>query len=231
MTVPVYRDVFEPVLVTPNPLDVSDEQKDFIREILRVSSSDSKFADKAYKAIMVVLLDEAVTPLIISIDPTEGHAGGGPLSVTITGENFEPSSVVLQAGSQIASSFVNDKELIATVLLSGAIEGTLAISVRNSSGLVSNTVTLTVLPPLSANDVAKLESGITASTTDNTREVPVATTEGESTTESEQTALDELKARINQFNASDAQDSGSKPTNQFDAEQSGGTPLSSEGAK
>lgn len=239
MTDPAYRDVFEPVLVTPNPLSVSDEQKDFIREILRVSSSDSRFAMKAYGAIMKVLLDEALVPIIESIDPTEGHAGGSPLAVTITGQNFEPASAVLQAGSQIASTFVNANELNATVLLSGAIEGTLAISVRNSTGLTSNVVNLDVLPPESANDVAKKQSGITFTpavvvtrSADESGQVPEPT-------DSELTEMDRLRAQIASYNeeppvppsddftpvpTSDATgDSGhvSAPENQFDAGQQG----------
>ena len=212
-------DPFEGILVTPNPLAVSDEQKDLIKAILEKSSSDSRFAQKAYLAIMKILLGESVVPVITTLDPSEGAAGTpAPIEVTITGENFEPASTVLQAGAPILSSYVNPTTLTASIALSGASEGSLAISVRNSTMLTSNVVNFTVLPALPLTQVANEESGIITEPT--TLVPPPAVSRAvEEPVVKEESGLDELKARIASFNAAD------KPTNQFDADQSGGGPM------
>jgi hypothetical protein len=52
----VYQDVFRPTFRgTVTPLLTTDEQSQYIREILEVTSSDSQFAKKAYDAIQYVL--------------------------------------------------------------------------------------------------------------------------------------------------------------------------------
>ena len=148
MVDPVHRDPFSGELITPNPLDVSDEQKENIRAILDLSSSDSRFALKAYLAIMKLLLGADVTPVILSLEPTEGNSGVPNLALTVHGTDFEAGSRVQQAGVIIPTSYVDNTELRATVNLSGAAPGVMAISVRNSSGITSNIVNLDVLDPL-----------------------------------------------------------------------------------
>lgn len=223
------REIFDPVLTTPNPLNVNDEQQSLIKQILDVSSSDSRFALKAYIAIMKVLLGEFPLPLIVSIDPSEGAAGGDPVEVTITGENFEAASVVLQAGAPILSSYVNPTTLTASILLSGAAEGVLAISVKNPSQLVSNVVNFTVTPAVPLTQVANEASGFKA-------EVPTIPSISAVVASAEEPAinvpdggttdLDELKARIAAMNATDVQ-STDDPNTQFNASQQN-TPMEGE---
>lgn len=216
MAEPVYLDPFEGKLVTPNPLAVSDEQKDYIKAILDKSSSDSRFALKAYIAIMKILLGESVVPVILSIDPEEG-ASGTPeaVEVTITGENFEAASVVLQAGAQIPSAFVNETTLTASVALSGAQPGVLAISVRNSTMLTSNVVNFTVTAPLPLTQVANEQSGFTAvPTTLTSPTAVVASTEStDAPVVTEEPVVnpdfEKVKAQIAAFQASRT------PTDQF----------------
>ena len=52
---PLGKDPYNPVLREERPLDVSLEQKEYIQDILNVACSDSRFAQKAYAAIMRVL--------------------------------------------------------------------------------------------------------------------------------------------------------------------------------
>lgn len=140
----VQVDPFNPVLIMPNPLAVSDEQLDNIKAILETACSDSRFATKAYNAIVLTLTAESVTPILTSLTPDTGVAGTPLVEVTVVGENFEAGSVVLQAGAPVNTSFVSEEELTASLDLSGAIAGVLAISVRNSSQLTSNVVNFTV---------------------------------------------------------------------------------------
>lgn len=164
------RDPFNPVLVTPNPLAVTDEQKENIRAILDTACSDSRFAQKAYLAIIITLAGESITPVITEIAPTEGEAGGDPVAITVTGQNFEAASVVLQAGAPILTNFVNDTELSASVQLSGAAVGTLAISVRNSTGLTSNVVNFDVVAPALQNEPPFTPLATPTENTENTDE-------------------------------------------------------------
>ena len=139
-----WLDPFNPVLETPNPLDVTEEQRLYIKEILQTACSDSRFAEKAYLAIMKTLLGEALVPILTSLTPDTEVAGTPSVSVAVVGENFDSGAVVYQAGVGVNTIFVSETELTATLDLSGASAGTLAISVRNSNGVTSNTVNFTV---------------------------------------------------------------------------------------
>ena len=252
---PVYTDPFSGELVTPNPLNVTDEQKDLIRQILDLSSSDSRFALKAYLAIMKILLGEDITPVILSLDPTEGNSGVSNLALTVHGTDFEAGSRVQQAGVVIPTSFVDDTELTATVNLSGAAPGVIAISVRNSNGLTSNAVNLDVLDPLTLLEQDGIIGSLSADREDRNAhgqlnlnldqlvdtedEQPVVDPPNQVSDVPADDEYDKLKAQIASFNQADLAtsepavdtsetgDTGkvSSPTNQFDADQSGGTSL------
>lgn len=144
MTEVIHPDPFNPVLVTPNPLSVTDEQRDNIRNIVKISCADSRFAQKAYIGIMRTITSETLVPTIESLTPDNGVAGGEPVEVTVTGTNFDSGSVVQQAGVDAPTTYVSSTELTVSIALSGAAAGFLAITVHNSAGYVSNTVNFTV---------------------------------------------------------------------------------------
>lgn len=142
----VHIDPFNPVLKEPNPLAVTDEQKLNIRYILEYACSDSRFVQKAYLAILLTLQGEAVTPVLISLSPDTGTAGSPAIPITVTGTDFDSGASVQQAGVNIPTNYVDDTTLTATLDLSGAAEGVLAINVKNSNHSTSNTMNFTVTP-------------------------------------------------------------------------------------
>lgn len=61
------QDPFNPVLRTApqhtaESTNVTEEQKYFIRKVIEIGSSDSKFAEKMYVAIEKILLHPVVAP-------------------------------------------------------------------------------------------------------------------------------------------------------------------------
>jgi hypothetical protein len=52
---PLVKEPYNAVLREKRPLDVSLEQREYIQDILSIACSDSRFAQKAYAAIMRVL--------------------------------------------------------------------------------------------------------------------------------------------------------------------------------
>jgi hypothetical protein len=71
--VPAYQDAFNPVLVKSPRLQTTEEQNLYIQKVLDVSCSDSRFAQKAYGAILLIL--DGNKPL-----PTEEVPEGTPLT-------------------------------------------------------------------------------------------------------------------------------------------------------
>ena len=86
-------------------------------------------------------------PSLTSISPTSAVVGSGPITLTATGSNFTPSSVVQVNGASRSTSFVSGAQLTATLTaadLSNA--GFLSITVASSGG-TSAPLTFTVKNP------------------------------------------------------------------------------------
>jgi hypothetical protein len=204
------RDVFNPVLVTPNPLDVSDEQKEFLKAILDVSSSDSRFAIKAYLAIMKLLLGEDVTPIITLLTPDNAAAGTVAVEIEIAGQDFDSGAVVYQAGGPVPTNFESSVLLHATLNLSGASEGVLAISVRNSTGLTSNVINFTVSAPIVLLDtpfipLSMRDDNLLDNIEDDKGRAD-GLTDPIANPPTQDNDYDELKKKIADFNTQDAKD-------------------------
>jgi len=89
-------------------------------------------------------------PVISSINPNTGSAGSGGLTVTVTGSNFIPGSVVRFGGQDRATSFVSSTQLTAQLLAADlATPVTVQITVFNPppDGGLSDTRLFTVTNP------------------------------------------------------------------------------------
>jgi 6-phosphogluconolactonase (cycloisomerase 2 family) len=96
----------------------------------------------------------ALSPIISSISPSSVTAGASPFVLFVTGSNFVTNSVVNFNGIALATSY--GSPTLITVEISTAeivAQGTASITVTSPSngvpgGGTSNTVTLTILPPI-----------------------------------------------------------------------------------
>jgi hypothetical protein len=91
------------------------------------------------------------TPALASILPTSAVAGGATFTLTATGANFTPSSLIEWGGKALATSYVSATKLTATVPAANiALGGNIAVTVFNPSpgGGASAATTFTVDDPL-----------------------------------------------------------------------------------
>lgn len=78
--------------------------------------------------------DEALAPELTSIDPSRAAVGSVGPSIVVTGNNFVPRSIVQLDGAPLATSFVSETELRATIPTSKLVSvGTLRLSVGTSA--------------------------------------------------------------------------------------------------
>lgn len=78
--------------------------------------------------------DEALAPELTSIDPSRATVGSVGPSIVVTGNNFVPRSIVQLDGAPLATSFVSETELRATIPTSKLTSiGTLRLSVGTSA--------------------------------------------------------------------------------------------------
>jgi sugar lactone lactonase YvrE len=76
----------------------------------------------------------AVTPQLAGLTPQSAAAGGGPLTLTVTGKNFTPTTALRWNGGNLATTFVSDTQLQATVPAGDiALPGTAIVSTVDSS--------------------------------------------------------------------------------------------------
>lgn len=94
--------------------------------------------------------DEALAPVVTSVDPATATVGSVGPSITVSGDNFVPRSIVQLDGAPLATTFVSATELRATVPTSKLVAvGALRISVGTSppGGGASREVTFSVVNP------------------------------------------------------------------------------------
>lgn len=146
-----YRDPFHPVLKTPNPLAVTPEQESYLRDILDLCSSDSRFAQKAYVAILAVLTasnPDVLPPVVTYVSPETGEVGLVPVPIVVVGTDFNSTTEVLWDGMILNSSmFISSTEMNAELFMEDKIAGEFQIGVQKD-GVFSNTVLFTVTDPV-----------------------------------------------------------------------------------
>jgi hypothetical protein len=142
MPVVLHPDPFSAVLLSSPPLVLTDEQRNYVREILDTACSDSRFAQKAYDAIMYVLTSGPVAvPTLASLSPNTGVALA-VVTITATGTNFTPGSKIVVSGVEWPTTFVSPTEVTAEVTLGEA--GVLPVAVMTDVGVITDSVPFTV---------------------------------------------------------------------------------------
>ena len=109
---PLYRDPFAAVLTSSVAVTLSNEQLIYIRAVLDVSSSDSKFAEKAYTAIVKILTGgSVVVPVVTSLTPSSAVIGDNSFVLHVRGTGFKVGSIIVFAGVEEPTTHVSDTEL------------------------------------------------------------------------------------------------------------------------
>jgi len=121
-------DPFIPVLASGTPvLQATTEQKKYIKDILALACSDSFFAEKAYKAILLTLLAGAleggsgptpppdVLPVVTSLVPNTIAVGAPDFTLHVHGSAFVPTSQIFIKGVVAPTIYVSPTELTTTI--------------------------------------------------------------------------------------------------------------------
>jgi hypothetical protein len=109
-------DAFNPTLIASPPVDVSIEQMEYVRQVLVRACSDSRFADKAYAAIVVIMGGSNVPiPEVTSLNPSSVNLGEPSFDIHVMGRNFREDSVIVFNGYVEPTTFVSDTELTTIV--------------------------------------------------------------------------------------------------------------------
>src|SRR5882757_10052653 len=88
-------------------------------------------------------------PNISSISPNSCLAGSPQFTLTVNGSGFDNTSKVQWNGAALSTSFISSTQLTAIVPAANvAVAGTANVTVKNSSGPVSNTVIFTINNPV-----------------------------------------------------------------------------------
>jgi len=148
-------DPFHPVLKSGTPTyQATDEQKFYLKSILDLCCSDSKFADKAYDAI-VYLLNQVeipevdVAPVLTSITPNTSVIPAAAFTLSVTGTGFVAESQIRWNGGLVPTVYVSETEVTADVDLSAElVAADYSVSVENPVGLVSNALTFSLTAPV-----------------------------------------------------------------------------------
>jgi len=107
-----FPDPFNAVLLDSAPLVPTAEQSQYIMEVLMTACSDSRFAEKAFYAVMRILNAGPVdVPTITSLNPATAVIGDPSFDLHVMGTGFSPLSKIIFAGVEEPTTFVSDTEL------------------------------------------------------------------------------------------------------------------------
>jgi hypothetical protein len=143
----VYADPFSAKLVSPLsvPLAVSEEQKIYVKKILDKCASDTQFAEKAYRAIELVLTGGYIkVPTLSSLTPSSAEIGDPNFTVHIHGTNFTNKSKIIFNGYEEPTTYVSANEVSTGVNMSvWAAPAVVPVGVQTDDGVMSNTMNFT----------------------------------------------------------------------------------------
>jgi hypothetical protein len=136
----LFQDPFSPVLLSSAALELSDEQKQYIRKVLDKACSDSRFAEKAYIAILFILSGGSVTvPVVTSLTPGSATVGDPDFTLHVMGTGFSVLSKIIFNGSEEPTTFVSDTELTTGVDMSTVSGPSIVpVAVLSGEGVLSN---------------------------------------------------------------------------------------------
>jgi hypothetical protein len=144
----LYLDPFAPVLYNSPSLNVTIEQQEYIKDILRKACSDSRFVEKAYAAIVVVLTQgNTKLPTVSMLNPSTVTIGSPYFDIHVHGSNFTDTSKILFNGLEEPTTFVSSSELTTGVNMPlWTAPATVPVSVQNVNGSMSAPLMFEFLP-------------------------------------------------------------------------------------
>jgi hypothetical protein len=149
---PLYQDPFSPVLFSSPPLNVTVEQNNAIKNLLKIVCSDSQFADKTYRSLVKILTGgSVVSPIVTSLVPNTAELGSPSFTIHVHGTGFTPESIIVFAGQEEPTTFVSDKEVTTGVNMDVWLgPDALPVCVLSKEGVLSAPQTFTFVAPESS---------------------------------------------------------------------------------
>jgi len=143
-------DPFIPVLLESDPVQPSPEQLLYIKMILDKACSDSRFAEKAYASILLVLTSaKSIPPKVNSINPTSAALGSPSFTLHVMGEGFDDGAQIVWNGTVESTTRVSETELTTGVNMDTAeVAIDIPVQVQNPNGTISNIQTFSLTDPL-----------------------------------------------------------------------------------
>lgn len=138
----LYLDPFAPVLFNSPPLNVTIEQQEYIKDILRKACSDSRFVEKSYRAIMAVLtVGNTKVPAVTMLNPSTVKIGDPAFDIHVHGSGFTPESKILFNGLEEPTTFISATELTTGVNMPlWQAPATVPVAVQNVNGTTSTSM-------------------------------------------------------------------------------------------
>lgn len=141
----LYQDPYSPVLFNSPALAVTSEQKFYVKEVLDLACSDSRFAEKAYLAITRILTGLPVSiPTVTSLTPNSAEVGDPDVTLHVHGTNFTNQSKIVFNGGEEVTVYVSASELT-TVINMATVSGPVVVPVAvvSSDGVLSDPMNFT----------------------------------------------------------------------------------------
>jgi len=134
-----HQDPFAPVLFASPALNVTNEQKGYLRKILDISCSDSRFAEKAYIAIVGLLVSgNTQVPTVTSLVPNTAEIGDPAFTLHVHGTGFKAGDVIVFAGVDEPTTVVSATELTTGVNMPLWVgPDSVPVLVKSSNGVLS----------------------------------------------------------------------------------------------
>lgn len=138
----LYRDAFNPTLYSSPPLNVSAEQLSYIQRVIEISSSDSKFAEKAFRSILRILTGgNTPLPEVTSLSPNSATIGDASFTISVMGKGFDANTKIVFAGQEEPTTLVSPTEVTTGVNMDVWVgPDTVQVGVMNGDGVPSNTM-------------------------------------------------------------------------------------------
>jgi hypothetical protein len=135
-------DPFSPTLLESDPVQPSLERLLYIRMILDKACSDSRFVEKAYASILLVLTaDRSIPSEVTSLNPSTVVLGSESFDIHVMGKGFTPESVIIFNGFEEPTTFVSDTELTTGVNMPlWQAPAVVPIQVQGGNGVMSNSM-------------------------------------------------------------------------------------------
>jgi hypothetical protein len=121
----------------------TDQQRWYLREVLDICCSDSRFAEKAYDAILLNLLGAVAGSLpasITSLVPSSAEIGDPSFTLHVHGTGFSTGSIINFAGQDEPTTYISNTHVTTGVNMAvwhGA--DVLPVYIKNPDSTVSNT--------------------------------------------------------------------------------------------